>query len=392
MKNTFRSLFKYAHIALGLYAIVLYFQGHHSAILFAITFGSSSAPSQVTENLDSVFGLSLANYRKKLIDNIGATNAFLFKMLDSDFYESADGGKYIQEPLMYALAPMDSYDGFDELSTQQTDGISDAIYEWRQLSSPIAYSTKDVRQNRNKIVDFVKAKIMQGEMGIQEGFALQLFNGSGNGAGRTPKVSLVNGSSGIEPLAKLVDFTPTTSASIGNINQSTSSFWRNKTSTSAASTYEAFMLEVDHAYNSASLGTGGPVDLMVADQLSYELIVHAYFAKFRATLQDAPPSFPFEAKKFKNAYLVMEDKIGDVYSDLTSPATYGSIYFLNTKFFRARYDPECNFEMLKDENGKTFAKPINGDSRVGHMAWAGNITTNNRRKQAVLGKIARTLT
>lgn len=41
----------------------------------SVTFGSSSAPSQVTTNLDSLFGLSLAAYRKQLIDNIGATNA-----------------------------------------------------------------------------------------------------------------------------------------------------------------------------------------------------------------------------------------------------------------------------------------------------------------------------
>jgi hypothetical protein len=46
--------------------------------------------------------------------------------------------------------------------------------------------------------------------------------------------------------------------------------------------------------------------------------------------------------------------------------------------------------MLKDENGNTFAKPINGDSRVGHVGWMGNVTINNRRKHGVIGNLART--
>ena len=66
--------------------------------------------------------------------------------------------------------------------------------------------------------------------------------------------------------------------------------------------------------------------------------------------------------------------------------------FLNTQFFKLRYHPDRDWAMLEDENGKTFAKPINGDSRTGHIAWMGNTSCNNRRKQGVLGKIARTLT
>ena len=137
----------------------------------SITFGSTSAPSDITLYLDSVFGTSLANYRKTLIDNIGATNAFLHELIKSDQYESCDGGTYIQEPLMYELAPMSWYDGYDELSTIPTDGITDAIYEWRQAAAPITYNMKEVIQNKHKIVDLVKSRIMQAEMGIQEGWS-----------------------------------------------------------------------------------------------------------------------------------------------------------------------------------------------------------------------------
>ena len=87
-----------------------------------LSFGTSSAPNNVTTYLDSVFSTSIANYSKSLKDNIGASNAFLYDLLKSDMYQEADGGTYITEQLLYALAPMDSYDGYDELSTQTTDG------------------------------------------------------------------------------------------------------------------------------------------------------------------------------------------------------------------------------------------------------------------------------
>lgn len=355
----------------------------------AITFGDTGNPSNITVYLDSVFAQSLANYRKKLTDNIGASNEFLRRLMKSDAYESADGGTYIAEPLMYQLAPMDSYDGYDELSTVPTDGITEAIYEWRQLATPIAYSMKEVIQNEHKIIDLVKSRILQGEMGIQEGFATQLMQGSGNGGLATPKVSGVNGSTGIEPISKIIAMTPTNV--VGNINSNTESWWKNKTKSSVATTYDAFLLELLNLRNSCALGSGGGPDLLLMDQTSYELFNFAWYNRYRASLQ-TDQTVPFENVKWGNMTVVMDDKVPDVEGGLVSTATNGTAFFINSKFFRLRYHPSRNFEMLKDENGKTFAKPINGDSRVGHIGWMGNLTCNNRRKQGILYGIARTLT
>jgi hypothetical protein len=358
----------------------------------AVTFGSGAAPSQVTLNLDSLFGISLAAYRKTLVDNIGAINAFFHELIKSELYESQDGGSYIQEPLMYALTPADSYDGYDELSTLPTDGITDAIFQWRQCAAAIVYSMKEIKQNKQKIVDLVKARIMQAEMGLQEYFSQSLLWGAAADGGSltAPRVSPVNGSNSIDPLPLLISFDPTVSTSIGNINQNTSTWWRNKTFTSAAAGYDAFLLELDHAFNNTSLGTGGKVNIVLADETSYELFVHALYQKYRQIKTNE--NFPFENTVYKNATVTMDDKVPDAYSGTTSTATYGTFYLMNSKFFKMRYEEDSDFEMLKDENGKTFQKPVNGDSRVAHVAWMGNLTVNNRRKQGVFGKIARTLT
>ena len=147
-------------------------------------------------------------------------------------------------------------------------------------------------------------------------------------------------------------------------------------------------------FNSPALGTGGPPDICLVDQITYELASFALYQRYRQTSSDQ--SFPFTNLKIPfgpdNSLLVLDEKVPDVFSATTSTATYGTMYLLNSKFFKARYEEDSDFEMLTDENGKQFTKPINQDARVGHSAWMGQITLNNRRKQGVMAKIPRTLT
>lgn len=369
----------------------------------SVTFGSGVAPSQVTLNLDSLFGLSLAAYRKELIDNIGATNAFFHELIKGELYESQDGGTYIQIPVMYGLQTADSYDGYDELSTVPVDGVTDAIYQWSQMAAAIVYSMKEVKQNKQRLVNLVKSRIKQAEMGIQEFFSQSLWWGAGaqGGALTSNYVSTINGSTGINPMFQLISYTPTSSTSIGNINQSTNTWWQNVQYASAATTYDGFILEVDHVFNTAALGTGGKPKIVIADQVSYELFVHALYQKYRYTRMPTDEGYPFENVMYKGCHFTLDDKVPDVKNSIiptltagrgsSSSLTNGTMVYLNPEFFHLMYEEESDFEMLKDEGGKTIFKPVNADSRVGHIAWMGNLCTDNRRKQAVHGGIARTL-
>src|ERR1019366_2130318 len=78
---------------------------------------------------------------------------------------------YIQVPLMYGLQTADSYDGFDELASIPVDGVTDCIYQWSQCAAAIVYSMKEVKQNKQRLVSLVKARIKQAEMGLQEFFS-----------------------------------------------------------------------------------------------------------------------------------------------------------------------------------------------------------------------------
>lgn len=359
----------------------------------SITFGSSSAPSQVTINLDALFSQSLAKYSKTLSDNIASANAFMHLMKKSNFYTGENGGTDIRLPLLYALSTMDSYDGFDELGDTQTDGVTQSVWEWRQEAVPITYSMREVIQNREKLIDLVETKITQAEMGFQEGWPTHFFQGAGTGLLATPRTSPINGSLSINPLGLLVSYTPTASGQVvGNIDQSTSIWWQNQVKTSAATDLTTLLEEAVNLYNTCSRGTGGAPDLVIADQATYEALVNAIYLKWRKTDNAEDENFPFEWTRFKKAKLIWDEKMPDVANGQTNTTTKGSLYMLNTKFFRVKYINGREFDMLKDESGKTFAKPIKGDSRLGHMAWMGQICVNNRRKHGVMGNIARTFT
>lgn len=352
----------------------------------AVTLGSSGVPGQVTVNLDSVFATSLANYNKTLIDNIGKTNALLVKLMENQSYKSAEGGTYIAEDLMYALATADWYDGYDELSTQPTDGITQSLWQWRQLAVPIAYSMKERKLNKQRIVDLVQSRIKQAEMGIKEKLNAAILQGSGSGSLATPQTSGLNGASGVDPLPELIAYDPTTSTTVGNINQSTSSWWQNKTKTSAATTYDGLLQEFQNMYNTCALGTGGEPDLVLTDQTTYEIFQAAHWNKFRILENDK--RYNFENTKFKNAIVTFDQLVPNVFAGTTDTTTTtgGTAYFINTQFFKLRYESETNF-ITTD-----FQKPVNQDARVAHVLWMGNLTCSNRRKQGVIGKISRSIT
>jgi hypothetical protein len=360
------------------------------------TYGSS-APSQNTINYDAILSTSLFNYRKTLTDNISKSNPFFYKIQENGMYEEEDGGVAIQINLMYGTSQANTYSGYDILDVQPTDGITAAFFDWRQAAVPVSISRLEERQNASahRVVELMKTKIQQAEIGIKEFFGKMILQGnaltgvSGNNI-YDPYVNTSNGSLGVDPITKLIALDPTSSTvqpTVGNINQSTSSWWRNITKTSALTSANKpvdFLMEADHIYNNASKGPGGPPDLILVDQGTFELWRAAYYDKYRRTA-DSDKNYPFENFKFNRATVMWDEFMPDIYSNSTT-VTYGSALFINTKYCYVKYDKESNFV------NTPFQKPVNQDAKVSHILWMGNTCISNRRKLGVWAKIPTTLT
>lgn len=356
----------------------------------AITFGNSGAPSQKTINLDSLFTLSLANVQRTLVDQISTSNPIFAKLVASDAYQSVDGGTNIEIPLMYQLGEADWFEGYDTLKTDPMDGHTMSVWEWREASIPIVISHREERQNAQKIAGLLEAKIEQAEMGFRETMAKALLQGSlstGSGSSiETAVVSSATGASGMIPLANLIQLDPTSSESVGNINQSTFSWWRNQTKSSTASTYDGFLKEVTNVYNSCSKGPGGPPDMILCDQSTFEMFEFALYNRGGSRAPEKTNlSFPFENIKYRNSMVTWDEFMPDVENDSLTLTT-GSMYFLNTKFLKLKYDSQTNFT-----NTPFASAPNQPNAKVSHIMWMGQLCCSNRRKQGVLYGIDTTI-
>jgi len=340
--------------------------------------------SSLTLNYDALLSTTLFNYRKEIEDNISTENA-LFWWLKNKREKGMRGvdniGERIQIPLMYELGRADFYSGYDLLDVTPMDGITSAFYDWTQMSVPVSISRKEERQNSSEaqILDLLETKIEQAEMGIQELFGKALLQGNlpNGGSPNTNYVSTSNGSSGFDPLGKLIQRDPTSALVVGNIAQNTYSWWRNQVKDFNGITTNIGLLNaLRNLYNNCTKGPGKNPDLGVFDQASYELYETALAAAHRnPSYVDA--NIPFENIKLKAATLVWDQFVADHYTPGALGSNLGTLLLINTKFIEIRYDKQTNFISTP------FQRPVNQDAKTSQILWMGATCTSNRRKNGI---------
>lgn len=351
-----------------------------------------AVPSSLSLNYDAILSTTLFNVKGELVDQVSTSNVYLYYIMkkNSCYKSNSAIGDRMQVPLMYALAPADSYAGYDILDTTPTDGITSAFFDWAQFATHVSISGIEEKKNKGEaaIVKLLTAKTKQAVMGIEEKFAKCLLQGNAINGGNLydAYVSPANGSVFIEPLPSLVRYDVTTSDTIGNINQSTYSWWRNQTKVSAATTNAGFLAELRNMYNNCGKGPGGHPDLVLCDQTTFELY-EAALAVYHQNNGWAKADIPFDNIAFRGKPVVWDEFVPNVYAGTTdtSTATGGTLYMLNTKFFGIEYESSTNFEP------QGFVKPDNQDAKVNQILWLGSHAVSQRRKQGVIGKIARSL-
>lgn len=361
------------------------------------------APSSRTLNYDALLTSTLDNYRDQLTDNIFASNVLLSAIKKSGGYQTRDGGDKIKVPLMYGKTPVTSYSGYDVLDTTPTEGMTSAFFDWRQLATPIAISRIEERKNSGEaqLFELLKGKIQQAEMSLTEEVNYQLL-------GKTFESSVAvsgNGGKDLDPLALLIPKNPSSAVSIGNISQSTYSWWRPRVidgSTDGATsqdtgTVRGFDLNTWaelHAalralHNYCSRGAGGSPNMIICDPAGFETFEASLADKTRYT-QQTDGSLAFDNIMFKKGVpMYWDEMVPDLENgvDYTSGSNAASTFFmLNTKYLQFVVDSQTNFITTP------FAKPENQDAKVAHIMVYGNLVCQQRRKQGMLYGVSRSIT
>lgn len=378
-----------------------FWKGLWSSVVAPLLNEHGQIPSTITDPQDALLTTTLRAFQPRLNDNITRGNKYINWLKEHGRMRKQDGGERVKVALMHAQnSTADIYSGYGNLDTTPQDGITSAFYEWSQMAVSITISRKEERQNSgaSRILGLLESKTTQAEASLKELLNNCLVAGritasatDGRFLARVGRLD--SGANGPLPLAALIDGTAARSVAIGNINGATYSFWQNKVSTSAATSWKGFFGECVGLYNDCSKGTGGSPDLIIDDQRTWEQYWNGLSNQERYVVTDQKTIDILggsDALKFRGAIRLWDEVVPDVETnaevvDGIGSFTTGTSFYINSNALEYIVDSQTDFMTTP------FIHPAGQDARTAEILWMGAVCTNNRRKLGVMKSIQRTL-
>lgn len=305
-------------------------------------------------------------HRKEIKDNVSKNNAMLRYINDKGNAKvSEDGGLSIVEPLDYATnATYQRYSGYDTLNIGASDVISAAEYQWRQIAINVVASGQELRINKgqSRIINLVKSRVKNAIRTFKNNFSSDLYSDG----------TLANQINGLQALVS-----DTGTGTVGGIDSSTWTFWRNKVQSAAApiqgggaivpgpTTMESLMLGL---WLAMVRGDDMP-DLWVADNNYFMFYEQSQTSIKRYTNKNDEANGGFVSLKYKNA---------DVIFDGGSGIPTNRMYALNTDYLYLVAHSDADMTVMDE------MKPVNQDAAVIPVLWMGNLVCSNRAQQGVV--------
>ena len=303
-------------------------------------------------------------HRKDITDNVSKNNALLRRIYGKKQVRKEDGGLSIVTPLDYAEnATYQRYSGYDVLNIGASDVISAAEYQWRQIAINVTASGLELRTNAgdSRIINLVKSRVKNAIRTFKNNFSADMYSDG----------TLANQVNGLQAIVANAG-----TGTIGGIDSSTWTFWRNKVQSAAAplqggaaitpgpATMESLMLPL---WLALTRGDDQP-DLIVMDNNYFTFFEQSQLSLKRYT-DETKANAGFVSLKYKNA---------DVIFDGGSGIPANSAYFLNTDYLELVVHKDADMAVMDE------LRPTNQDAAVVPVLWMGNLTCSNRSLQGVM--------
>jgi len=317
----------------------------------------------VSPNLSEIVTTTLRQRQKTLADNVTNNNGLLVRLKEKGKIVTVSGGRTLVEPLAYAEnGNYQWYNGYEVLNISPTDMISAAEYDWKQASSVVSMSGLEELQNNGSeaIIDLLNSRIDITINTIKNNLSEGIYSdGTGSGGKQ------------IGGLQLLVADDPTT-GTVGGIDRSTNTFWRNSFvdyGAVSATTSANVISRMNSMYNSLVRGNDVP-DLIVADT--------NYFGFYQDALQSQQRFASPDSKLAAAGFMVLKYANSDVILENGSGISTDHMYFLNTDYINLAVHSNRN---ITPQDSRT---PVNQDAMVIPVLWAGNMRLSNASLQGVI--------
>jgi hypothetical protein len=316
-------------------------------------------------NLSEIITTTLRNRSGKLSNNVSKNNAILNRLSKRGNVKPFDGGRTIVQELEYAEnSTYKRYSGYEALNISPSDVFTAAEFDIKQAAVAVSISGLEQLQNSGseRILDLLESRIKNAERTMQNNLSADMYSDG-----------TADGGKQIGGLQSLVADTPTNT--VGGINRSTWTFWKNytfdaTTDGSAAATSSNIQSYMNRVWLAITRGTDRP-DLIIADNAYYRLYWESLQAIQRVTSTDMAEA-GFSSLKFMDADVVFDGGYGG-----NAPANH--MYFLNTNYIFWRPHRDRNMVPLDPDR---FS--VNQDAMVKLIGVAGNMTASNCFLQGIL--------
>lgn len=187
---------------------------------------------------------------------------------------------------------------------------------------------------------------------MREELNRQIVQGSVSGATFVPG----NAGKDLFPLGwflrKVNSTDPTVGGNVGNISGSSNSWWQHRTAnidgasvtgtsfSGTVTSYAGIKANFKRLYNFCARGSGGPPDLGLADQVTFETYENALDTQVRYT-DTALADMGFDNIKLRGATLLWDEQVPDI-DNGTVAVTEGTLFLINSKFYKLVIDSETD--------------------------------------------------
>jgi hypothetical protein len=322
----------------------------------------ASPNSTFTELVSTTF----RKHRKEIKDNLSKRNALLRRMMKRGNTRKEDGGLTIACPLDYAAnSTYQRYSDWDILNIAQSDVISAAEYQWRQIALNVVASGRDLRINsgESRIVNLAKARMKNAIRTFNNSFSSDLYSDG----------TATNQINGLQALIANAG-----TGTVGGINSTNFSFWQNTVQSAAAPiqgggavTVSATTIENQMMlplWLALDRGPDDQPDLVVMDNIYWQ-----YFEGSQVSLKR------YNDRRDAEAGIVsLKYKTADVEFDGNSGIPASTAYFINSNYLELVVHQDADLQEMDE------LRPVNQDGVVIPILWMGNLTLSNRKLQGVM--------
>lgn len=302
-----------------------------------------------------------------IVDNVYLSNVLLYRMI-KQCKKLVQGGTQFELPVMYGrFATGGSYRGLDVFSTQPSDTVKNAAWDWKQsyVSWSVDGLTLIKTDSPDAIANFLSLQADQAAIEIAEILAVQLF---GDG---------VTDGKAIDGLAGLVGVGSTIgNQTYGGIDRLANTWW-NASPTGISATSTLSMASLLTAFTTATVGGQHPTIILSRQDQWNRFYALNTAGNYSIQYQRQPMGHDellanagFTNLLFNNVPWVVDSHVTD-----GIVASNSRIYMLNENVFRWVVSPRADFAL------KPFVEPANQDAMVASILWAGNLLCGAPRLQ-----------